>query len=396
MKVMIVNLFFAPESFGGATLVAEESAVQLAQLGHEVVVVAGNRVPNLHVGAIRRYEALGLPVVSMRMDFLDDYDNTFHAETFSSILKSVRPDVVHFHAVQTFGVGVVEAAQELGIPTVVTLHDAWWLCERQFMIRSDLTFCGQHAIDPDVCATCVADPVTPGRRRDRSLAVLNGCDRVLVPSAHWRRLMAASGVADDILFVNSNGVQRPAPGWQRTARTGPVRLGFVGGQSPIKGHPEVVAALQSLDRSDYVLKVVDPADKLGQARTQDSHWDVPGQVEILPSYDRNTIDEFFDDIDVLLFPTKANESYGLTVREAAVRGVWPIVADGGALVEDLTDGLNATFIPFGAGYQPLAKAIAEVLDAPEKLDSLTGADLDITTVERQAAELQEHYEAIRR
>ena len=55
--------------------------------------------------------------------------------------------------------GLVEAAQEAGIPTVVTLHDAWWLCERMFMVRANGQYCGQTAIDADVCATCVPQPV---------------------------------------------------------------------------------------------------------------------------------------------------------------------------------------------------------------------------------------------
>lgn len=399
MKIMIVNVHFAPESFGGATLVAEETAVRLSHAGHEVVVVCATGNRSLSHGEMRRYEALGLPVVAIRHSgehtVEGEYDDPVAAARFRDILATVRPDVVHFHAIQMLGVSLVEAATEVGIPTVVTLHDAWWLCERQFMVRPNGRYCGQHAIDPDVCATCVDIPTRSVARQQRSLRVLSACARVLTPSVFWRELMVASGVPGDITFVNANGVSRPASGWERPPHRGLVRLGFIGGLHPVKGYHQVMAALQSLARTDYEMKVVDATAGIGGKSFDHSNWDLPGLVTVIPGYDRTTIDDFFGGIDVLLFPSQWKESYGLTVREAMLRGVWPIVTDGGGTVEHVRDGVTGTIIPLDGDHRALAAAIEAILDDPASFRPALGADDDgIATLDTQAADLESHLRAV--
>lgn len=395
MRVMIVNVHFAPESFGGATLVAEETAHRLRAAGHEVVVVTGSHDERIPPGQFRRYSIDGVPVIAVRHmcdgSVANQYDNPWATQAFERILAATRPDVVHFHAIQMLGVGVVEAAQEAGIPTVVTAHDAWWLCERQFMVRSNGRYCGQTAIDPDVCATCVPDALSHRIRQQRSMQILSGCDRVLVPSEFWRGVMVGSGVPSSLVHVNANGVSRPPAGWERPVRVGPVRLGYVGGVNDVKGYPQIVAALQHLKRSDYELKVVDAMANLGVVGFNQDAWPVPGYVNIVPGYDRDGLDEFFGSVDVLLFPSQWKESYGLTVREAMLRGVWPIVTDGGGTVENIVDGRSGTIIPLDGDHLPLAEAVRNVLDHPEDFIPDLGEDeAGILTLDDQGHDLERH------
>src|SRR5690606_34612570 len=65
MRLLIVNVHFDPESFGGATIVAEETASHLAADGHEVFVMTGITEPRLAHGEFHRYEARSLPVVAL-------------------------------------------------------------------------------------------------------------------------------------------------------------------------------------------------------------------------------------------------------------------------------------------------------------------------------------------
>jgi len=99
---MVVNVHFAPESFGGATLVSEDTAVRLSRAGHEVVVVRATADRALSHGQMRRYVALDLPVVAVRHSgqyTVDgEYDDAVVARSFTEILDAVRPHVVHFHA----------------------------------------------------------------------------------------------------------------------------------------------------------------------------------------------------------------------------------------------------------------------------------------------------------
>ena len=40
MKIVLVNIFFYPDSFGGATAVVEENAKLLSKAGNEVIVIS--------------------------------------------------------------------------------------------------------------------------------------------------------------------------------------------------------------------------------------------------------------------------------------------------------------------------------------------------------------------
>jgi glycosyltransferase involved in cell wall biosynthesis len=392
MRVLTVNVHYAPESYGGATIVAEEVVGQLRLRGHEMYVLTGST--GLAPGQLHRYSAASTPVLAMGRPVPTDADQEYHqpelAQRFRQVLDAVRPDVVHFHAMQGLGVEMVQTAQQAAA-TVVTLHDAWWLCQRQFMVRSTGQWCGQTGIDERVCATCVPNPAAHERRQALSRGILNACTRVLTPSAYWHDVMRDSGVDASVLQVNRNGVLHPHPEFQRTPYRGPVRFGYVGGDNAVKGAPQLRRALQGMRRSDYRLRVVDSMLKLGHQSLFPNDWKFSGQIEIIPGYDYDDIDAFFDGIDVLLFPSQWRESYGLTVREAVLRGVWVVATDGGGTTEDLAEGVNASLIPLDGRPEGLRHAIEAILDDPDRVVGRARPVKPIPTFADQAVELEAIY-----
>ena len=53
-----------------------------------------------------------------------------------NIIDQFRPDVALIHCVQDLGAQFVMDLSEAGIPVAIFVHDAWWICERQFMINA--------------------------------------------------------------------------------------------------------------------------------------------------------------------------------------------------------------------------------------------------------------------
>lgn len=395
MRVLIVNVHFAPESFGGATIVAEQTAAAMAADGHEVFVCTGTSDPGVPAGTLYRYEASGIPVVAIGRPVARnkqaEYDQPDLMPTFARVLEVVRPDIVHFHALQGLGVGLLEQAQRAGIPTAVTLHDAWWLCERQFMVRSTGQWCGQKAISPLVCATCVPDPAEHERRQQRSLQLLNATDAVLTPSRFWLEVMAGSGIDRERMRVNANGVLHPPAGWARQPRSGPVRFAYVGGNHPEKGALVLRRALSGLQRSDYTLRLVDAGMNLGHRSMAPDQWRHAGTTELVPGYTADGLDDFFADVDVLLFPSQCQESYGLTVREAKLRRVWVIATDGGGTAEGLSPGVDSTIIALDARHEGLQEAMRAAIDRPADHVPPPPDQLVLPTFADQARQLEQIY-----
>jgi len=126
---------------------------------------------------------------------------------------------------------------------------------------------------------------------------------------------------------------------------------------PIKGLDLIKETFSKLDRSDYELVLVDAAQNVNTTWAHDFNMDIAGTVTILPAYTQDSIDDFFGNIDVLLFPSMWKESFGLTVREALARNVWVITSNGGGTVEDCIDGENSTIIPLISDSQYLYEAV---------------------------------------
>ncbi len=401
MRVLGVNIYFEPRSFGGATVVAEEVARRLNRRD-DIEYAMFTSLPTSDVPRYRlmRYGAAGGDVFGMGLPHEPnptfDFENPNSVAAFSDAVSALRPDVVHLHSIQGIGAQIAEVCLRERIPFVVTLHDAWWICGRQFMITGENQYCYQRKIDLNVCATCVDDASRNTYRQFRLREILLSASRLVAPSAFFKDLYAANGFDAARIVVNKNGIRAPQQEIRRESLNGrPLRLGYVGGETPIKGAPLIRKALRSLSYGNYELHVVDNVLNLGQHSIDAKLWAVPGVLKIQPAYTQETIDSFFANIDVLLFPTQWKESFGLTVREALIRDVWVIATDAGGVIEDIVPGENGDIIALDDDGTELAAAIGRLLANPQRLDGYRNVHKNgIRLFEEQAVELNALFDEV--
>ncbi len=403
LRILIVNVFFWPRSFGGATIVAEQLARHLhARDDTEVAIFTSRGEIEAWPTALLRYECEGMPAFAAPLpppgDHVAGFDNPDAVRQFAAVLDAWRPDVVHAHSIQGFGAGILRLCQERGLPYVITLHDAWWLCDRQFMVRGNGHYCFQTRIDLAVCQACVPNARHLQARAAILHQVLHGAAHLLCPSASHRQLYLANGVAPETVSVSRNGIRHPARARAARRPGSPPRFGFVGGNEAIKGFHLLRGAFEDLASgdaasgdafSDWELVLVDNTLNLGFSSINVSDWKVSDRITVIPAYAQDGLDAFFDRIDVLLFPSQWKESFGLTVREALARDVWVIATAPGGQSEEIVDGVNGRLIPLDGRASGLVAAIAEILSNPGMLDGYAnphrGALADYAT---QAGELR--------
>ena len=397
LRVLAVNVYFWPESFGGSTIVAEEMARRLHRRDDtEMFLFASQSRAVDPPHTLLRYDDTSddaaMPVIAVRIphdgnDAVVSFDNPQMQARFDDVLAAIEPDVVHFHCVQGISASILQACSNRGVPYVVTVHDAWWLCQRQFMVRGDGRYCGQTRIDLRVCESCIPDAIHLRQRFAMLQQRLSGAARLLFPSSFHRNLYLANGATPGQALLNRNGVRLPSR--PRPPRApGVLRFGYVGGNNVVKGIELVRHAFERLDRADYALLLVDSTLNLGFRTMHVDGWKVSGRLSVVPAYRQETMDDFFEAIDVLLFPSQWKESFGLTVREALLRDVWVIATDGGGTVEDIVDGVNGTIIPLDANPDRLYQAVVALLDRPDRLGGYCNPYKErIVTYELQAEEL---------
>lgn len=400
LRVLAVNVFFEPRSFGGATIVAEQMAHRLhARTDTEMMVFTTAPAGVADAYELIQYTAGTIPVFAVCIPETTDAALTFDTDhtihSFRETLRLTTPDVVHFHSIQSLGARLLQVCEEEGVPVVVTLHDAWWICGRQFMIKGDGGYCFQTRIDLNVCDTCVPDGGLNLYRQYRLRDMLNRADLLLTPSRFFHGIYAANDFPPERLKVNRNGIARPVTFERSPSKT--LRFGYVGGNAAIKGAHLIQKVFADLARSDYELVVIDNLLSLGFSSIAAEDWPINGQLSVLPAYDQDNMDSFYSRIDVLLFPTQWKESFGLTVREALIRDIWVITTDAGGVVEDVVDGENGDVIPLLDDGTALKAAVERALNRAAALKTHRNPyKANIVDHEQQAEELHGFLSAVSR
>lgn len=404
MNLLVCNVHFEPNSFGGATVVAENLVSEFTHtLGWRVVVVTTHADPNYPEGAIERYssstgaEVLSINLLASRDQSSDGLSpNEFFLRALELALSGSTFDVAHIHCVQGMDVRLLAWVRPLTQVLALTFHDCWWQCERQFMIDREGAYCSQTSVDPKVCdARCFVGLERTMRRRKFFGEILKNVDLFFAPSHFHKDYLLKNGIPADKLLVNKNGVKKPGASVESAKNTGNLTFAFLGGPGNIKGFEVIKAAFQGLEASNYRLKLVDAAKNLGGSWRYDLDFECGGVVELCKPFTQNSIDHFFADVDVLLFPSQWKESFGLVVREATVRGVWVVATDCGGPSEDLTDGDNASIIPLSKNPVYLRKTLESLIENPSIVERFKERSRvegsPVRFIDEQAIELEDFF-----
>ena len=117
-------------------------------------------------------------------------------------------------------------------------------------------------------------------------------------------------------------------------------------------------------------------------------------ARVLPFVRHEDIDSLYRQMDVLLFPSLWNESFGLTVREAIARDVCVLSSDCGGPGEAIVHGENGLLFPKG-DLAAFRKQLHYVLDEQETVKNYRAPNTgDLRSLAAQAEELADAYRRI--
>lgn len=389
--ILVINVFFAPYTYGGATVVAEQVAHELrSNHGFRVSAISVTSRADIADYAVVKTEKNGIANYLINLPdgrcYGETYDNPHVTEVVDGLLMSIGPDLIHMHCLQDIGAGIIAAAKRHVLPVVLSVHDFWWLCERQFMIRMDGQYCTQDPIQIEGCRGCVDDMARARTRSGVLKAAAAQVDLITYPSVFAKDLSERSGLEGQDSMIWQNGVRQPGESFfeaqaTRRATSKKLSFGFVGGPSQIKGWPIIRQAFERLNRDDFDGHLVEGS--------LDGRWwkDVKlsalqGNWQISPRFSQDEMDAFYAKIDVLLFMSQWRETFGLTIREALARGIRVIQTDSGGTTEyDTAD--PDKMLKIGDGPEQLMPELERVLDAAQDHP----APLHVTSFADQAADM---------
>jgi glycosyltransferase involved in cell wall biosynthesis len=362
-RILIVNVFFPPQTIGGATRVVRDNLDYFLTHAPELQFAIASTdlsAPEPYRFQIDQYK--NVPVFrfstphEMNMDWQPFNDKA--GFLFGRILDIYRPHLVHFHATQRITASAVTECRRRKIPYIITAHDAWWIADYQFLIddRGDL-------VDPnDVMGARPPSGVSLGDSLDRRRQLqklLNGAQEVLGVSDSFSAIYKACGVNTTSI---PNGINALNLEIKQTSSQSRVRLTHVGGQSAHKGYHLLEAALRQGDFSNLELTVVDHR-RTGGETIMDLWGGTP--IRFVGMTPQEAMGSFYAAQDVLLAPSIWPESFGLVAREALAAGLWVVASDRGAMGEDVKEDVNGYIVDV-TSPQGLFEALSKINADPNR------------------------------
>jgi glycosyltransferase involved in cell wall biosynthesis len=383
-RLALVSAHYPPNFVSGGTLVPHRLARGFASRGWDVRVFTGwigtERAP-LSVQDDVDDAGVRIRWVATFHGWGDrrNFDHPAVATAFGSWLDETGPDVVHFHSLQTLGAGLLHTAADRGLATVVTLHDFWWWCARQFLCNRDYHPCCL-AVDAGTCR-CEVDRPFLEDRNQFTRSALERADRLVAVSDVSSQVALANGVDPRRLCVIENGVpERPdstAP--SSHLPEGPIRFTYAGGPDRMKGVQFLLEAGQLLAKQ--------PGWELMAYGCQEWAAQAEGlPVQFPPAYAPEQLGAVLSATDVLVVPSAMRESYSILTREALGAGVPVICSDSLGPEEVVVHGVNGLIVP-SSDPPALANAMAQVIDDEKLLVRLRDGchGIPIPTVDQQLA-----------
>ncbi|NEQ97179.1 MAG: glycosyltransferase [Cyanothece sp. SIO2G6] len=393
-KLLIVNVFYPPQSIGGATRIVKDNVDILTTEYNDIYEVSiftteeGNQEPY----QLSQYSHKGVRVtrVSSPMEEGMDwrYKNPTMYDIFKEYLEVYQPDLIHFHCVQRLTASVLEVAADMNIPFLVTAHDAWWISDHQFLVNSDGEECNYQQNDPVITARDTHNVTESIQRKLYLREQLNRAAAVLAVSEAFAKIYRKNGFPQT--KANPNGIM-PRPQLPRQLNpNGRIRFAHVGGMSAHKGYYLFKQAVEAANLENSEVVVVDHAKTVGSAsRTQ---WGTT-PVTVMAKVDQDKMPGFYSTIDILVAPSLWPESFGLVTREAVAAGVWVIASNKGALAEELVDGENG-YVVSVENTEALLRILQTIDREPSSFKSCTNLSALPRLTQHQVEELVQFYKEI--
>ncbi len=354
-RVMIANVLYPPQAIGGATTVVTNSIEGLLKkYPNDIEIeVLSTEMSDDRPYTLRQYEHQGVKVTVIRTPMHAQLESREFDERILELSKGIfsqsRPDLIHFHSMQRLTASPLQAAYDLQIPYYVTVHDAWWLSEHQFLLDTQDELVNYQQANPIVAAKTATDTEQTILRTHYLAKQLRGAKRIFAVSDFQSELYRNNGFKH--IETLKNGVSEPAisastipaiNAAEKKTNTEKLVLGYMGGISAHKGYDFLREIVMNRQFDNLQFTVVD----LFKPSTfkESSHWGESAVITIGKQSSQH-IDQFYKNIDVLIAPSIWPESFGLVSREAALHGVWVVAAKAGGMAEDVIDGETGFAFP---------------------------------------------------
>lgn len=380
MRIIHFSLGFPPFRTGGLVrYVCDLALYQAESQGFQVTVLHPGRSrliggPSLVYrpsrGPIRVVEIQNPSPIPLLMGISDPWRihrprHSLSRVLLDDFLEREQPNIIHIHTWMGFPDGLLESAQARGVKIIFTAHDYYGICLKTNLIDSTDQPC--NGPEATKCATCNKNAPGPLTRFVHSQAWLHNYkselrklsrffpkrneprkvdqrpppsnlyvefDVLISKYFHWLNMVDhfhfastvsesvyknhLPGLTGEIIPISHQGILDLR--LRKVSNTGPLRLGYVGGNAPYKGLPLLLEMLDAFRRKGldgWTLQVFGPGHENAKKQTG---------VYYQGAFPQGETHHRLQNLDLLLVPSIWKETFSLVALEALASGVPVLVS----------------------------------------------------------------------
>lgn len=301
---------------------------------------------------------------------------------FMTLLRDLKPDVVHLHHYTNFGMEVLLQIRRAlpDVRIVVTLHEYLAICNHfgQMVKRPNFSLCDRAS--PRACHKCFPE-ISEQDFFLRELFMkrfLRLVDHFVSPSQFLIDRYVAWGLPAEKLSMIENGMPiRPHD--EKPNRysdfEGGLTVGFFGQISGLKGINVLIEAARMLDEAGVTNVRIDVhGDHSGQPEAFRKEFEAkllqaPANFSFRGPYENRRVDALMRSVHAVLVPSIWWENSPLVIQEALLNRRPVICSDIGGMAEKVRDGRDGFHFQAGSAWS-LASLLRSLAEEPARLLAL--------------------------
>jgi len=390
-RILYMLGWFYPDSVGGTEHYVQLLAKDVQAMGWDVMVAApsidGKEQSYIYDGiAVYRYPVTTHPsLLEVRSGVPPE-----HFEIFQDWLKRNKPDIVHIHS-RTRGCGFfhMKYIKQLGIPLVLTIHAADFMCvggtamlwgvypcsgilstyrctscwlKRQglpwlvavILARTPIFIASLMRKIPNRLATVLAMGKLFIEKRERDKTVFDMSDKVVVVSKWLLGVLLLNKIPRKKIFFSPHGLPSMATNFRRShdyKNSTLLRIGFIGRFSYIKGPHILIKAIKRLQKDFQVElrlygRVNSREDELYLRWLKIISRKEP-RIKFCGELKAENHQEVMGNLDIIAVPSLWLETGPLVVLEAFIAGIPVMGSNVGGIPDLVVDAINGMLIKMG-------------------------------------------------
>jgi len=360
VKIVIFNSFYYPRFVGGAEISVKLLAEGLVEKGNSVYVISigeqnkAERINGVTVIRVKHRNVFSpyepkkhVKLIKMVWLLLDAFNPFYHWQ-IKSILRQIKPDVVHTNNIMGFSPVIWSTIKNLKIPLVHTMRDYYLLCHKTNMFNNSKNC-------DEICAEC---KVTQRIKKmqvncpDMYVGVSN-----FILNKHNAFLKTLSARQKQVVY---NAVEMPTEISDKSRFQ--LTLGYIGRIAEDKGFSYLVRQIRELQNrcpGKFSFMVAGVGEQAYIDQMEEELKDVKHKF-----LGKTRPETFYNSVDMTIVPSQWHEPFGRVAVESLAYGVPVCMAASGGLTEIHNEKCTWLFKP---EKDNLVNLLAKILLNPELL-----------------------------